>query len=35
MDALELPVTDKIWVIILDFVLEAAERYSIDATDFS
>lgn len=28
MDTLELPVTDKIWVIILDFVLEAAERYS-------
>ena len=26
-------VTDKIWAIILDFVLEAAERYSIDATE--
>ena len=30
---LELSVTDKIWAIILDFVLEAAERYSIDATE--
>ena len=27
-DTLELSVTDKIWAIILDFVLEAAERYS-------
>lgn len=33
-DTLELSVTDKIWAIILDFVLEAAERYSIDATEF-
>ena len=32
-DTLELSVTDKIWAIILDFVLEAAERYSIDATE--
>ena len=31
-DTLELSVTDKIWAIILDFVQEAAERYSIDAT---
>lgn len=33
-DTLELSVTDKIWAIILDFILEAAERYSIDATEF-
>lgn len=32
-DTLELSVTDKIWAIILGFVLEAAERYSIDATE--
>ena len=32
-DTLALSVTDKIWAIILDFVLEAAERYSIDATE--
>ena len=32
-DTLELSVTDKIWAIILDFVLEATERYSIDATE--
>ena len=32
-DTLELSVTDKIWAIILDFVLEAVERYSIDATE--
>lgn len=32
-DTLELSVTDKIWALILDFVLEAAERYSIDATE--
>ena len=32
-DTLELSVTDKIWAIILDFVLEAAERFSIDATE--
>ena len=32
-DTLELSVTDKIWAIVLDFVLEAAERYSIDATE--
>ena len=30
---LDLSVTDKIWAIILDFVLEATERYSIDATE--
>lgn len=29
----ELSVTDGIWAIILDLVLEAAERYSIDATE--
>ena len=32
-DTLELSVTDKIRAIILDFVLEAEERYSIDATE--
>ena len=32
-DSLELSVQDKIWAIILDFVLEAAEYYSIDATE--
>ena len=32
-DTLELSVTGKIWAIILDFVLEASERYSIDATE--
>lgn len=32
-DTLELSVMDKIWAIILDLVLEAAERYSIDATE--
>ncbi|MCW4101732.1 hypothetical protein [Segatella copri] len=31
-DTLELSATDKIWASILEFVLEAAERYSIDAT---
>ena len=32
-DTLELSVTDKIWCIILDFVLNIAEHYSIDATE--
>ncbi|OYP69754.1 hypothetical protein CIK98_00840 [Prevotella sp. P2-180] len=32
-DTLELSVTDKIWALILDFVLQVAERYSIDATE--
>ena len=32
-DTLELSVTDKIWAIILNFVLKVAERYSIDATE--
>ena len=32
-DTLELSVTDRIWCIILDFVLNIAEHYSIDATE--
>ncbi|MCW4144814.1 MAG: hypothetical protein ACLS3J_08535 [Segatella copri] len=32
-DTLELFVTDKIWAVILGFVLETTERYSIDATE--
>ena len=32
-DTLELSVSDKIWALVLDFVLQVAERYSIDATE--
>ena len=32
-DTLELSVSDKIWALVLDFVLHVAERYSIDATE--
>ena len=32
-DTLELSVSDKIWVIIMELVLEIAEHYSIDATE--
>ena len=32
-DTLEMTVADKIWAIILDFVLEIAEHYSIDSTE--
>ena len=32
-DTLELSVTDKIWAIILDFVLETADSYSINAIE--
>ena len=32
-NTLEMTVADKIWAIILDFVLEIAEHYSIDSTE--
>ena len=32
-DTLELSVTDKIWAIILDFVLDTADSYSINAIE--
>lgn len=32
-DTLELSVSEKIWALVLDFVLHVAERYAIDTTE--